>query len=109
MARLLRNIPSSHPSSGYATLLSNVIDGQSSTKSASLSISSEPYLLTEPLSEREIEVLRLIASGLSNQEIAERLFISINTVRTHTSSVFRKLDVNRRTQAILRAGELGLI
>jgi LuxR family maltose regulon positive regulatory protein len=65
--------------------------------------------LIEPLSDREIEVLRLAAAGLSNREIAEQLYISINTVKAHTKSVYRKLDVHNRTQAINRAQELGLL
>jgi len=58
---------------------------------------------------REFEVLELIALGLSNQEIADRLFVSLNTVKTHTSNVFSKLDAQRRTQAIQKAKELGLL
>jgi two-component system, NarL family, response regulator LiaR len=54
------------------------------------------------LSGREQEVLRLMAEGLSNQEIAGRLFISLNTVKTHCSRIFEKLDVRRRTQAIAK-------
>lgn len=61
------------------------------------------------ISARELEVLRLIAAGHSNQEIAEKLFISLNTVKTHTSNLFQKLDVTRRTQAIQKAKELSLI
>lgn len=58
---------------------------------------------------RELEVLKLIAQGLSNQEIAEKLYLSLNTVKTHTSNVFAKLDVQRRTQAIQKAKESGLL
>jgi LuxR family maltose regulon positive regulatory protein len=65
--------------------------------------------LIEPLSDREIEVLRLAAAGLSNREIAEQLYISINTVKAHTKSIYRKLDAHNRTQAINRAQELGLL
>lgn len=65
--------------------------------------------LTEPLSEREREVLILIAGGLSNQEIARKLFISLNTVRTHTKNINSKLNVHNRTQAAARAKELKLI
>jgi LuxR family maltose regulon positive regulatory protein len=65
--------------------------------------------IDEPLSEREMEVLKLIAAGFTNQEIAERLFISLNTVRTHTKNINSKLDVHSRTQATARAKKLGLI
>jgi LuxR family maltose regulon positive regulatory protein len=63
----------------------------------------------ETISEREIEVLQLIAAGFSNKEIADRLFISLNTVRTHTKNINAKLDVHSRTQAIARAKKLGLL
>jgi len=65
--------------------------------------------LNEPLSDRELEVLCLIAAGLSNKEIAEKLFVSLNTVRTHTKSINAKLDVHSRTQAVARAKELDLL
>lgn len=58
---------------------------------------------------RELEILQLIAEGLSNKEIAERSFISENTVKTHSSRVFDKLGVKRRVQAVQRGRELGLI
>jgi DNA-binding CsgD family transcriptional regulator len=61
------------------------------------------------LSQRELEVLQLIANGLSNQQIAERLFVSLNTIKTHTSNLFLKLEVERRTQAIEKAKRLSLI
>jgi LuxR family maltose regulon positive regulatory protein len=65
--------------------------------------------LLEPLSERELEVLRLVAAGLSNQEISERLFLVLGTVKGHTHKIFGKLGVQRRTEAIARARELGLL
>jgi len=68
-----------------------------------------PSGLIEPLSARELEVLRLMAAGLSNREIADRLFISLNTVRTHTKNIHLKLDVHSRTQAASRARDLGLL
>ena len=58
---------------------------------------------------REHEILGLIAEGLSNREIGERLFVSENTVKTHSSRLFDKLGVNRRVQAVLKGRELGLI
>jgi LuxR family maltose regulon positive regulatory protein len=66
-------------------------------------------VMIEPLSQREIEVLRLIAEGYKYKEIAERLVVSINTVRHHIRNVYGKLDVNNRTQAIARAKELNLL
>jgi LuxR family maltose regulon positive regulatory protein len=65
--------------------------------------------LVEPLSERELEVLRLIAQGLSNREISERLFVALTTVKGHNRRIYGKLQVRRRTEAIARARELGLL
>lgn len=61
------------------------------------------------ISKRELEVLGLMAEGLANQEIADQLFVSLNTVKTHSSNLFSKLEVSRRTQAIQKAKELNLI
>ena len=61
------------------------------------------------VTKREYEVLNLIAEGLSNQEIADRLFVSTSTVKTHTSNLFVKLEASRRTQALQKAKELGLL
>ncbi len=61
------------------------------------------------LSGREMEVLQLMAEGLSNQEIAGRLFLSLNTIKTHASNIFEKLDVRRRTQAVEQARKLSII
>ncbi|MDR6570764.1 response regulator transcription factor [Chitinophaga ginsengisegetis] len=61
------------------------------------------------ISNRELEVLILMAGGLSNQEIADRLFVSLNTIKTHSSRIFEKLDVKRRTQAIEKARQMNLI
>jgi LuxR family maltose regulon positive regulatory protein len=65
--------------------------------------------LVEFLSEREIEVVQLIARGLTNQEIAARLFLSLNTVKVHTRNIYGKLGVNNRTQAAARAIGLGIL
>jgi LuxR family maltose regulon positive regulatory protein len=65
--------------------------------------------LSEPLSERELEVLRLIASGKSNRQISSELFVSVGTVKTHINNLYRKLDTHSRTQALARARELKLL
>jgi len=61
------------------------------------------------LSKRELEVLNLMAMGLSNEEIAGKLFVSLNTVKTHSSNIFLKMDVKRRTQATEKAKRLNII
>ena len=63
----------------------------------------------QPLSERELEVLRHLAEMLSTAEIAGAMFVSVNTVRTHIRSILRKLSVSRRNQAVRRGRELGLV
>ena len=65
--------------------------------------------LIEPLSERELEILQLIAGGLSNQEIGSQLYLSLNTVKAHTRNIYGKLGVNSRTQAAARARILGIL
>ena len=65
--------------------------------------------LIEPLSGREVEILRLIAQGLSNDQISERLFLALSTVKGHNRNIFGKLQVQRRTEAVARARELGLL
>jgi LuxR family maltose regulon positive regulatory protein len=64
---------------------------------------------TEPLSEREIEVLRLMSELLSTEEIGAAMFVSVNTVRTHVRSILRKLAVSRRNEAVRRARELAIV
>jgi len=76
---------------------------------------SEPFAVDDGSRERlgitprELEILELMAEGLSNREIAERLFVSENTVKTHSSRLFDKLQAKRRTQAVQRGKEAGLI
>ncbi|MCB0051060.1 MAG: response regulator transcription factor, partial [Caldilineaceae bacterium] len=62
-----------------------------------------------PLSERELEVLRLLATELSGPEIARKLHVSLNTLRTHTKNIYSKLDANSRLGAVHRAEALGLL
>lgn len=73
------------------------------------SIAIDQSSLIEPLTEREIEVLTLIAEGLSNPEIAEKLVLSVGTVKTHVKHIYGKLGVDDRVKAAGMARELGLI
>lgn len=78
-------------------------------------IPTSPFILNQNelaqrnISKRELEVLTLMAQGMSNQEIAEQLFVSLNTVKTHSAKLFEKLEVKRRTQAIEMAKKLQLL
>ena len=63
----------------------------------------------EPLSEREIEVLQFIAEGLTNQEVANRLYLSLHTVKVHAHNIYGKLGVKNRTQAVAKARALGIL
>ena len=65
--------------------------------------------LLEPLSERELQVLRLLDSAMTSEEIAGELFVSVHTIRTHIRNIYGKLDVHRRIEAIQKARNLGLI
>jgi LuxR family maltose regulon positive regulatory protein len=82
---------------------------QKSEDKSSLPYTSSGQPLIDPLSQRELEVLQLIAQGLSNHEISERLFLALSTVKGHNRIIFGKLQVQRRTEAIARARELGLL
>ena len=70
---------------------------------------SESTTLIEPLSERELEVLRLLRTDLNGPEIARELMVSLSTVRTHTQNIYAKLGVNNRRAAVRRAEELDLL
>jgi LuxR family maltose regulon positive regulatory protein len=66
-------------------------------------------VLVEPLTGRELEILHLLAEGLSNSQIAARLVITPGTVKVHTNNLYAKLDVNSRTAAVARARSLGIL
>jgi LuxR family maltose regulon positive regulatory protein len=103
MARLLRRRLARSPASEYVRRLLDAF-GES--------VKIEPPVaskLDEPLSQRELEVLRLIADGATNREIANELVLTVNTVKRHVSNIFGKLVVSNRAQAIARARELNLL
>lgn len=76
---------------------------------AAFDTTANGYSLIEPLSERELEILKLVAEGRSNREISEQLFLALDTVKGHNRRIYAKLQVQRRTEAIARARELGLL
>ena len=76
---------------------------------SALSAREQSLLLAKPLSERELEVLHLLARGASNQEIADELTITLSTARKHVSNIISKLGVKNRTQAVSRGRDLGLL
>ena len=107
MARLLYQAIAHGISSEYAGRLLGAFSEESQRiESAAQSPAGR---LIEPLSQRELEVLGLIAEGLSNAEIARRLYISLSTVKGHTTNIFGKLGVRNRTGAVTRARSLGLL
>ena len=110
MAELLRSAISHNISPDYARkLLAAFSKYVLGTFPIGEDLTVHTQMLAEPLSEREIEVLRLMAEGYKYKEIADRMFVSINTVRHHTRNAYSKLDVNNRTQAIAKAKELRLL
>ena len=68
-----------------------------------------PRALSEPLSERELEVLALLASGRTNAEIARDLYVAVGTVKSHSGNIYRKLEAANRTEAVSRAREMNLL
>jgi LuxR family maltose regulon positive regulatory protein len=94
---------------GYIERLLNAFD-YPRARDPQLSVLSPQFsTLVEPLSERELEVLRLIADGHSNQAIADRLVVAVSTIKKHVNNIYGKLGVQSRTQALLRARELTLL
>jgi NarL family two-component system response regulator LiaR len=86
-----------------------VVEKQVFVNPASNFVFNEEALNQLNISRRELEVLQLMAEGMSNQEIAESLFVSLNTIKTHSARIFEKMDVKRRTQAVQMGKQLGLL
>jgi LuxR family maltose regulon positive regulatory protein len=104
MAQLLSEAAVQGIMPGYVAKLLAAFESEKQTPQVK---SSQP--LVEPLSQRELEVLQLIAEGLSNDEIGKRLFLALDTVKGHNRRIYDKLQVQRRTEAVARARELGLL
>ncbi|MBN2500819.1 MAG: hypothetical protein JXB38_08585 [Anaerolineales bacterium] len=107
MAELLSEASTQGMMPGYISKLLAAFEAEEQKLAAESSPSSQP--LIEPLSKRELEILNLIAQGLSNREISERLFLALSSVKGHNRNIFGKLGVHRRTEAVARARELGLL
>ena len=108
MAHLLSEAAARGITPGYTGRLLAAFEAEEQ-KSEDKSYLPPAQPLTEPLSQRELEVLRLIAQGLSNREIGERLFLAVDTVKGHNRRIFNKLMVHRRTEAVARARSLDIL
>jgi LuxR family maltose regulon positive regulatory protein len=109
VANLLRQAVSQGIAPAYAaTLLAGFARPESAEAEMKPSYPDDQPLL-EPLSQRELEVLRLLATGMSNPEIATNLVVAVSTVRSHCKNIYGKLNVHSRWDAVQRAQELGLI
>jgi LuxR family maltose regulon positive regulatory protein len=111
MTALLRSLQARGASSGYVDRLLVALQrsGGGARVPVGPTVSTYGQRLPEGLSERELEVLRLVASGRSNREIARELYVSLGTVKTHINNTYRKLGVNSRTRAVARARDLDLV
>jgi LuxR family transcriptional regulator, maltose regulon positive regulatory protein len=111
MAHLLSEAAAQGMMSAYTGKLLAVCEAeaQKSESTSYLPPAASVQPLIEPLSQRELEVLHLIAQGRSNREISERLFLAVSTVKGHNRIIFDKLQVQSRTEAVARARELGLV
>ena len=108
MAQLLSETAARGMMTDYIAKLQAVFEAEE-RKNTDKSELPTSQALIEPLSQRELEVLKLIAQGLSNREISDRLFLALVTVKGHNQRIFGKLQVQRRTEAVARARELGLL
>ncbi|MCG8333538.1 MAG: LuxR C-terminal-related transcriptional regulator, partial [Proteobacteria bacterium] len=93
----------------YARRILTEFENQNVTSTTKLPTHQTSISLIEPLSPRETEVLQQIATGKTNQEIARHLYVSPGTIKAHTSSIYRKLEVANRTESVARARELQIL
>jgi LuxR family transcriptional regulator, maltose regulon positive regulatory protein len=108
MTQLLTEAAARGISPDYAAKLLTVLESEQQANENKTDVTPAQSLI-EPLSQRELEVLQLIAQGLSNHDISERLFLALDTVKGHNRKIFDKLQVQRRTEAVARARALGLL
>ena len=109
MARLLYEALKRQISPGYVRQLLAAFPNDEPEQAAPAPAKISEAEWVEPLSDREIEVIQLIAEGLTNQEIASKPYLSLNTVKVHTRNIYSKLAVNHRAQAVARARSLGIL
>jgi len=109
MAHLLHEVVKRDISPDYTSRLLAAFPDFEVTPVARSKIQNLKSEIVEPLSERELEVLQLLAEGLTNPEVSSRLFLSLNTVKVHTRNIYGKLDAHNRTQAVARARALGIL
>ena len=108
MAQLLSEASAYGMMPDYVAKILAAFEAEKQKTEDKLPLSSAQHLI-EPLSQRELEVLQLIALGLSNDEIGKRLYLALDTVKGHNRRIYDKLQVQRRTEAVARARELGLL
>ncbi|MBE9067645.1 helix-turn-helix transcriptional regulator [Leptolyngbya cf. ectocarpi LEGE 11479] len=109
MAHLLQEAITRSITPTYTTRLLAALETWGQPQDSASSVAPAPQPLIEPLSQRELDVLRLLSTELSGPEIARELVVALSTVRTHTKRIYSKLDVTNRRAAVKRAAELGLI
>jgi LuxR family maltose regulon positive regulatory protein len=109
MVRLLKQALAQNVQPAYVHRLLAAFPTAASEQQSAPRYSASESDLVEPLSEREVEVLQLIAEGLTNQEVATKLYLSLHTVKVHARNIYGKLGVKNRTQAVARARALGIL
>jgi LuxR family maltose regulon positive regulatory protein len=109
MARLLYTALEKGIAPDYVRQLLAAFPADQSENDSKAQTPTSEFDWVEPLSERELEVLQLIADGLTNQEISTRLYLSPNTVKTHARNIYSKLGVKGRTKATAKARAMGLL
>ena len=109
MMQLLREASAREIMPDYTDKLLAAFEAEKQKSEDKPDLPSLPEPLIDPLSQRELKILQLIAQGLSNREIGERLFLALDTIKGHNRKIFDKLQVQSRTEAIARARELGLL